>query len=245
MRRMRWIVGVIAVCSLSAPVLAESVDDVIKKLDDSLAKIKSFSLKLQMEQKAEGYRVETKGTMQFMRKDGKELSRTDTDSTSEIKAGDSDIKTVMKSQQISDGQFAWSYIEYVEGPQKGVKQAFKNAYQGQMISAKSLKDLGEVKLLPDEKVDGADCYVIETSMKQIPGTKQVSYFRKSDGIAAKAVTISNDKPIGTLNMTDIKPNADIPADRFVFKAPDGVQVQDMTNPSAPSAPTPAPTPEKP
>lgn len=245
MRRMRWIVGVIAVCSLSAPALAESVDDAIKKLDESFAKLKSFTMKMQMEQKSEGNRTDAKGTMEFARKDGKDFSRTDMDMTTEMKGEGMDLKMVMKSQQISDGQFSWSYIEYLDGPQKGMKQAFKNAYQGQMMSAKSLKEMGELKLLPDEKVDGADCYVIEAAMKHAPGTTQVNYFRKADGIAAKAVTNKDGKPIGTMTMTDIKINADIPADRFVFKAPEGVQVQDMTNPSAPSTPVPAPTPDKP
>jgi outer membrane lipoprotein-sorting protein len=36
------------------------------------------------------------------------------------------------------------------------------------------------------------------------------------------------KPMTTMTYTDIKINPDIPADRFVFKAPEGVQVQDMS-----------------
>jgi outer membrane lipoprotein-sorting protein len=241
---MRWFIGVFAVCSLSAPALAETVDDVIKKLEDSFAKVKSFSMKMKMEQKSEGNSMDGKGALEFMRKDGKELSRTDMDMTSEMKSGDFEMKMVMKSQQISDGQFSYSLIEYLDGPQKGTKQAFKNVYQPQNTSPRYLKEMGDLKLLPDEKVDGAECYVIEVTLKQQPTTKNINYFRKADGIVAKAVTTDNGKQIGSMHMTDIKLNPDLAADRFVFKAPEGVQVQDMTGGSAPVTPT-APPAEKP
>lgn len=245
MRRMRWIVGLIAVSSLAVPAMADSVDDVIKKLEESFSKLKSFSMKMRMEQKSEGSTMDGKGTMEFMRKDGKDLSHTDMDMTTEMKGQGFEMKMVMKSQQVSDGQFSYSYIEYLDGPQKGMKQAFKNKAENQNMSPKYLKEMGDLKMLPDEKVDGADCYVIEVTLKQAPTTKQVNYFRKADGIAAKAITTDNGKQIGTMTMSDIKVNPDLPADRFVFKAPEGVEVQDMTKTDGAGAPTPAPTPEKP
>jgi outer membrane lipoprotein-sorting protein len=240
MRRMRWIVGLVAVCSLSGSVWADAVDDVIKKLDESLAKIKSFSMKMKMESTTQmgemKSRTDAQGTMEFLRKDAKELTRTEMDMKSEMSGAGMDQKMSMKSLQISDGHFSWSLVEHMEGPQKGLKFASKSEYQGQMMSAKSMKDLGVLKLLPEEKVDGADCYVIEATMKEMPNTKQVSYFRKADGIAAKAVTLTDGKPTGTMTMTDIKVNSDISADRFVFKAPEGVEVQDTTKAATPAAP---------
>lgn len=241
MRRVHWIVGVIAVCSLSAPALADTVDDVIKKLDETFTKLKSFSMKVKMDYAAEGTKMQSESSLEFARKDGKELMRSESESKTDIKTEGFESKMLTKSLSVLDGQFSWSLMEHLEGPQKGLKQAFKQPYQPQTASPKHLKDQGDLKLLPDEKVDGADCHVIEVTLKAQPNTKSINYFRKADGITAKSVTMEGGKQVGSMTTSDIKVNPDIPAERFVFKAPEGVQVQDMTG----GPPTTPATPDKP
>jgi outer membrane lipoprotein-sorting protein len=90
----------------------------------------------------------------------------------------------------------------------------------------------DLSVLPEEKIDGETAYVIQATPKEktTPGmSKTLNYYRKSDGIMLKMVMYGEDgKPMSTITYSDIKVNADIPAERFVFKAPPGVQVMDMS-----------------
>ena len=54
-------------------------------------------------------------------------------------------------------------------------------------------------------------------------------FHKESGQMIKMIAYSPDgKPMATTTFSDIKINPKISPDRFVFKAPPGVTVQDMT-----------------
>jgi len=90
-----------------------------------------------------------------------------------------------------------------------------------------------VKVLPDEKVDGQECFVLEVTAKSElgvpPGGRQVSYFRKDIGVNVKAVSFDPDgRQLFTTTVTDVKVGVDIKPERFVFKAPEGVEVVDMS-----------------
>jgi hypothetical protein len=97
-----------------------------------------------------------------------------------------------------------------------------------------LRKDNELKLLPDEKVDGKAAYVIEATPKRpVPDTTTAIklYYRRDDGVMVKTMTSMKSpqmKMTSTAEMTDIKLNPDVKPERFVFKAPDGVEVQDMT-----------------
>src|SRR5262249_17648891 len=90
-----------------------------------------------------------------------------------------------------------------------------------------------LKLLPDEKVDGKPCWAIELVIKDPAARammgRTVTYYDKNNGIGVKSVTTDKDGKVTTTSTTtDIKLNADIKPDKFVFKAPEGVKVQDLT-----------------
>lgn len=234
MRRSRLFAGVVVALGMSFSAAADAVDDVIKKLDEANAKIKSYTAKMKMDQKMDmgGMKSSTEmsGNIEFARKGGKEMIRTDMDSKMTTEGGGADMKIVQKSLMVSDGEFMYMLVDTIDGPMKG-KNCTKNKAQADSMSAKNIKAMGDAKALPDAKIEGEDCYVFEVMMKQgMPGMKQVLSYRKSDGIAAKVVTIMNEKEIGTMTMSDIKVNTEIPADRFVWKAPEGVECVDMTKP---------------
>jgi hypothetical protein len=72
----------------------------------------------------------------------------------------------------------------------------------------------------------------------------VNYFDKKTGIGLKTVSFDEkDKAVMTSVTTDVKINADIKDDRFVFKAPEGVQVVDMSNMGEQQEQEPAPSKE--
>ncbi|MBI5864363.1 MAG: hypothetical protein HZB38_07635 [Planctomycetes bacterium] len=244
MRRSRVLVGLMLM-SLVSVASAESVDDVVKKLDDAHKKLTSCSMKIKMEQNMDMGEIKSKtemqGTFEFIRKDGKELSRMEMEMRSSTQGGGMDQKIGVKSFAITDGEFAWNFTEFTDGPMKGQKSAAKDKNTQTMVSsAAALKEMSDLKLMPDAKVEGQDCYVIEGAMKQMPTMKQVSYFRKNDGLAAKVVSFMGEKETGTTTMSDIKTNETIAADRFVWKTPEGVELQDNTK-----KPAPAPAAEKP
>lgn len=90
-----------------------------------------------------------------------------------------------------------------------------------------------LKLLPDETVDGKPCYVIEMTpaspaMRATMG-RMVSYYVKKTGLSIKGVSYdTKGKVSSTTITTDVKVDEKIDPSQFVFKAPAGVTVQDMT-----------------
>lgn len=97
-----------------------------------------------------------------------------------------------------------------------------------------------LKLLPDAAVEGRDCYVIEAVRNKQDDADMparfVTYYDKKTGLPMKSVNYdASGKILETMTVSDIKVNVDIPADRFVFKAPAGVPVLDMTKFAHPSS----------
>ena len=60
-------------------------------------------------------------------------------------------------------------------------------------------------------------------------SKMVTHYRKDCGQSVKTVTYAKDGKVTMTSVTsDVKVNPSLSDDRFVFKAPAGVEVQDMT-----------------
>jgi outer membrane lipoprotein-sorting protein len=96
-----------------------------------------------------------------------------------------------------------------------------------------VRETFNVKLLPDETVDGESCYVLEFTPKAADaamGGRMVQYFRKDNGTIVKLVSYdASNKPSVTVTYSNVQLNPSIGADRFVFAAPPGVEVTDMSN----------------
>ena len=89
----------------------------------------------------------------------------------------------------------------------------------------------DLKVLPDSSSDGRAAWVIEATPKpdQAGQGKTVIHYDKESGQMIKMITYTPDgKPMATMTYTDIKVNDKISPDRFVFKAPPGVEVQDLS-----------------
>ena len=134
---------------------------------------------------------------------------------------------------ISDGTFVYNLNDMM-GQKMAVKQK-ADSLQGtpggkQMFE--NMKKNSTLTLLPDEKVEGQAAYVIESKPKSPgpqPMAKSKMFFAKDSGIMIKMVGLDAEgKAIMTMNVKDVKLNPEISPDRFVFKAPEGVEVMDMT-----------------
>jgi outer membrane lipoprotein-sorting protein len=237
-------------------IAADTLEDVEKKILAQAEKNKTFSAKTatSTDITAPGMSMKSKaeGTYEVARRGDKTLLRMDSKSSGTTKIGDQpETKSESKSLVIADGQFYYTLTETA-----GQKMAMKMKLDPSKSTVTSKEGFDQMrkdynlKLLPDEKIEGQGVYVIEATPKKAkPDTTEVNkyYYSKDTGILVKSVMESKgeqSKSSITSSLSDIKPNADIKPERFVFKAPEGVMVMDMTQTeTAPSA-EPAPA-EKP
>lgn len=98
----------------------------------------------------------------------------------------------------------------------------------------------DLDLLPDEKVEGQSAYVIVATPNdpaRFNIKRKLTYFSKETGLILKQVIYDiKDNPYNTMTIRDIKTNVKIDPQRFVFKAPEGVQIQDLAAMTSPASP---------
>lgn len=239
-KHRRALVG-LAVLALVVPAQAQSLDEVEKELTKAADKVKSFTaevtMKSQMQQPGVTMESSGKGTIEFMRKGDETLWRMDQETSTVTEAAGQMQKTEVSTLTIVDGEFM-----YVLTERAGEKKAIKSkADPAQMkLAAKDVFDQlrkdHELKLLPEAPVEGVDAYVIEaTPKKQVgPIAKQVLHFGKESGMLLKMEALdASGKPMHTTTFSALKLNVKIDPERFKFKAPEGVQVMDMTGAGTP------------
>jgi outer membrane lipoprotein-sorting protein len=241
---MRRVVGmaliVVLGCAFSARA-AETIESLTKKIGEQTAKYKSLQYNMHSVNEAQAMvgKSTMDGQFQAMRKGDKTLSRMDTKSRSSMKMGDQPEQTQeYTSTMINDGEFMYTITD--TGGQKmamKMKPDPKMAGSDPLDSESAFKAMGKdfnLKVLPDAAVEGKDAWVVEATPKDTKSpnmvlAKMVSYYDKKSGLPVKSLGYDKDgKVINTMVISDVKTNADIPAERFVFKAPPGVEVMDMT-----------------
>ncbi|QOJ13619.1 MAG: outer membrane lipoprotein carrier protein LolA [Planctomycetia bacterium] len=228
-----WAFAGLLVAGMSGAALADTIETVKKAVVDKAEKITSLSFKMtsKMETDAGGMKMkmDSEGTYEWMRKDGKIFSRME--SRQKMAMGDQapqDSKTLM----VTDGQFTYIYSEAM-GQKSAMKQKADNSQKmfGKEAWDQMEKDYN-LALVGNDKVDGHDCWVIEATPKspQPAGPAKLKmWYAKDTTIGHKTVMLdASGKETMTATMTDVKLDASIPADRFVFTAPSGVEVMDLT-----------------
>lgn len=237
-RRVAWIVTCLLAVGVPGLVRADSIEDIQKKLVESNAKLKSFSCKMKMVQNfdmGQGNKMQSDyaGTTEWMRKGDKFALRTDLKGTAVQSFGGQDNKVEMSVTMVCDGDALYTLSTQM-GQTMAAKQKPDDSLGGE--PGKIIDDIvakQNVKVMPDGTVDGEACFVIEATPKDPADAPNVArtimYFRKDIGVNVKTVGLDKDgKEVFSTTASEFKINADIAADRFVFKAPEGVQVMDMT-----------------
>lgn len=221
---------------LTIPAMAaDTIESVKKAWIEQVDKTKSVTFKMtsksEIEMGAMKTKMDSEGNMEMERKDGKVKFR------SEMKmktSQGSDPAQDSKMLSVCDGEFI-----YILNDMPQMKSAMKQKADKNMATLgkeqwESLEKDNDLKLLPDEKVDGKDCWVIEATPKKKASpddkSKVQMWYGKDSGLSLKSTSYdAAGKQTSVTTITDVKLNVDIPADHFVFKAPEGVQVIDMTN----------------
>ena len=214
-----------------ATVAAETVEEVGKKITAASEKLNSFSAKTKMvsEMKQEGFSMvsTSEGTTEMLRKGGDFLMRTESKGVSETSIGGNVTKQESSNLMIADGSFAYSISEAA-----GIKSAQKMKLTKPDVDPfKAWRGTAELKVLPDSSLDGRAAWVIEATPKsdQAGQGKNVIHYDKESGQMIKMVAYTPDgKPMATMTYSDIKLNDKISPERFVFTAPPGVEVQDLS-----------------
>jgi outer membrane lipoprotein-sorting protein len=220
----------------TAAARGETLEAIEKKLIASAEKVTSMSatqiMKSQFDTGGGKMTNDSNGTFEFVRKSGKLMFRAESKNVSVMNVSGQTMRNETRSLTVGDGQFVWSQTD--TGEQKMVTKSKMPKEASNLISKGYFDNLrrdNDIKVLPDATVDGKSTYVVEVSPKTKgpQSTTTTSYYLKDTGILVKSVTSdAAGKPMTTLTYSDIKVNTSIPADRFVFKAPPGVQVMDMT-----------------
>lgn len=232
------------VAALTASILtpnfaqADTLEDVKKSIHEKSAKFKTLQYKMRLETQMETSQFKMKstttGTAEYMRQGDAILSRVEQTTQGSQTFGKTETKLNSKTLMIGDGKH-----NYMLTDSAGTKFATKSNVDPKnapspfnaMGHFKTMEGTYVLKLMSEETVDGLPCYVIEMSpkdaaMKAVMG-RTVSYYDKKTGVAIKTVSYDpKGKKTNTMTVTDIKVDASISADRFVFKAPAGVEVQD-------------------
>lgn len=237
MKRMtRSLTVCIAAVMFPAMAAGETLESVQKSIIDKGKKINSMSWTSHYKQNMDmgGTKISGEGSTayEFTKSGDKKLFRMETSYTSVTDSNGNKQTTKGDTLTICDGNFTYTYSNAA-----GMKSAIKQAVQDQNAGMSeaffdTLSKSYNLELQADSKVGSRTAYVIKAMMKQpMPGmaSEQIMYFDKATGVMLKSV---HKDAAGKVTMetttTDLKIGSTISADRFVFKAPEGVQVIDMT-----------------
>jgi len=220
---------------------ADTVEDVQKKIVEKNKAIKSMSAKMKQvtEMDMAGFKSKSTadGSYEYVLDGDKMFVRSDTKMSSETDVGGNKAKQESASIGVCDGEYYYTLTD-----QAGEKTATKSKLPDKPDNDpfKHLRADYEMRLLPDETIDGTSCWVIEATPKasksaQNPmmGGKMRQYYQKDTGVLAKNVMYTAEgKPMATTTYSDIRVNKPIAKDQFKFTVPPGVKVMDMTQDNA-------------
>jgi len=222
---------------VAAKAAEDKAEAVIKELNGKRAGLKSMTAKVKMSTaQSTGHAAavtESAGTYELIRKEGKTSFRMDLKMVTTLEINGKKSTIPSSTLSLGDGSTVYTLSD-----QAGTRLVTKtNAdyappFEFESVFAKIRED-HRFSVLPDQSVDGQVVYVLQaTPQTPSPIAKQLFYLAKETGDMLKQELYAlNDKVFTTILFSDIKHNGDIPADRFVFKAPRGVKIIDLTGSS--------------
>ena len=226
-----------ALMSFGATAFADDYDTVKNQITAKWTALKSlrFDTHTVTDISMEGYKThsEQHAKQEILRIDDKRFKmRMEGKGNDETDIGGQVTKTTTESLMVMDGTHVYNYTE-----SNGEKNAMKMEIpedQDMSNPLTAMEDDWKIEVLPDEKIDGADCWVLQLTPKQAPSmpqeaSKMIQHIRKDCGMAVKIVTYTADgKPMSTIAISKVELNPSLSEDRFVFNAPEGVEVMDMS-----------------
>ena len=245
MRNLTWLVISGALLAASATLTrAETLEEVQKKLTERALSYKSLAYKQTLVSDTKigddaKTHVESDGTIEMLRKGEEYIVRSEQKMKTSSEYAGQKTDQSMRMLMIYDGEYFYTLSESEHGKQ-AMRQKMANL--NNLIKKDMFKELEEawdLKLLPDEKVNGRAAWVLEMRPKKQTANGQpnqaqefysrmVHWYDQETGIALKSIGYDKaGKESMKMTASDIKVNPDIPAERFKFTPPEGVPVIDM------------------
>lgn len=221
----------------------KTLDEVEREIISKTKAVKTC--RADVERKSEvvigGQRRVTLGTgrYDYERRGDKVLYRIEEDVTIVLTTG-MEGETATHARQtavvVCDGDYLYTSREHSQRPSR----ASKNRAETEVLGFDLLRETHDLRLLPDETINGHDVYVIEAVLKseiESPPMRSVNYYLKDRGMLLGYVVYGADGVEFDRRMySNFQFDVEIPAERFVFHAPEGVEIQDLSQePPAPTA----------
>ncbi len=224
-----WMLATLAMVMAPLAAFGATIEDVEKQVREARKKFDTLTAKVEQhtttKQMGAEMTITAKGTLEAMNKDDKELSRMEMSMKMEMAGGGHQMEGKMVT--VSDGVYAYALNDMM-----GMKNVVKQKAENTDLPWQPMKEQYDLKVLPDEKLDGQDVFVVEATPKQKEAegpSRMVFYVRKDLGVAVKTVVYGADKePMSTTTVSDIKTGVELSPERFKFEVPEGAQVMDMT-----------------
>lgn len=209
---------------------------------DSKAKynaLNSFTARIQMSANIGAGETGGQGTIYYLKEGDVIKVRQEMTMSATTSAGGTPQKVEQKMMLVVTGpeayveQTAMGQTQVVRQKPDQVEQAL--SYGPRKIEALALDK--ELKILPEQKLDGREVYVVEAiqrAAENVPGGKMALYVAKDTGLMVLQELFDEKNQLMTSSrLLDIKPNADIPAETFQYTPPEGVKVLDLSNRAQP------------
>ena len=234
----RFMLAATAVLAFTMTAQAETLQEVQDKIHDIVSKYKTLQFKMKMtsdmNMSGASTKTDSDSEVEAAKKGDVVMSRIKSRMKTISSMAGQEYKMDMETLTICDGKVMWNITE---SPQKQIAKLKydpnANNYFNPKAGWKAMAEHYDIKLMPDETIDGKACWVIAMEPKdaamKVAQSKSVSYYDKKTGISPKTVTYGPDgKKSGEIIMSDIKIDSDISADRFAYTPPAGAKVEDMT-----------------
>ncbi len=246
--------GVAVSLVASSTARGDSIEEVEARLLEAYSKLQAYTARFKdvedIPLTAGDYmKSDTDGSVEWMRKEGKILYRMELKGTKSQKFGTNESRVEQTTTLVCDGDLFHTVGEQL-GYKRYVKQKRDSSINGDFRTMREMvRQDNTVRLVSDDKIEGADCYVAEITPKTKPADddpmhKTLAWFRKDIGLNVRAASYNKDgKEVQSHTLLDLKINVPIDAAHFVPPpVPEGVDITDLTgieeNPTinAPSIP---------
>jgi outer membrane lipoprotein-sorting protein len=185
----------------------------------------------------------TEQLFQTARKDGRILFRAETTVRNVQKIDGEDVHTDANTLEIGDGQFCHTLIETI-GDRLAYRDRIdpKTAYDSFNPRAdfERMKKESILRIVPGETVNGRATIGLEVTPRATATSapaddstirRTVFYYDKQHGLVAKSVAWDASGRVAATTLTEqVRIDEPIDAERFVFKLPAGVKLEDRTIP---------------
>ncbi len=232
--------GVLTVLLGTGSVPADTLESVEKTIISKVGGYTSYQGRITTTQDVQTSQMkyESHGDFAYecLKQADKWLYRAESTSKSRSVAEGEDVKEEITRLMVCDGEFVWTLTD-VDGEKSIVKT--RAADQTDMVLMdqayfETLHQNFDLKLLPDETVSGKATWVIQATPREAVDDGQIAtmfmYFDKETGLSLKSVGKDAAGSVIMTSLKEVKVNVPVPAGRFVFKVPEGVEVFDATEP---------------